>query len=399
MTACPGQLRDDGVVPTGRSADPPARVVTLVVDEPRGALPPLEVTVPWWQELAPVICEAEAAFGVVVTVVRLLEAVGPFPGGPVTYLVEAPDIDPALLSPTPIGVVADPKRAHYAEVGGPTQLLDWSMRALEDASIEVTGRPAQIRSWNLSALWAIPTSSGRVWLKAVPRFLEHEFAVLENLQATGLVPGLIAGRPGRVLLRDVGGVDAYGLGGDAMRGAVDILLSLQDAADIDSLGSVPRIDAAAFADPLDQLATRSAPSLGADDRARLNVLRDELTDRFRTVASCGEVLVHGDFHGGNLRLRPGGPSTVLDWGDSFVGCPLFDVFALESYRVDGADAIRRHWLERLGVTDEQWAAFRPVAAISLPIVYQRFCDNIERAELVYHQADIMPALEASLSML
>lgn len=352
---------------------------------------------PWWQEVAPLVVAARDAFGVQVTVLRILETSGPYPGGRVTYLVEAPDIDPALLSPTSVDLPPDPNRAHYAEVGAPGRLVEWATARLEEASIDVTGRPSQDRSWNLAATWTIPTSSGRVWLKATPPFLEHEAAVLEVLQPTRLVPRLIAGEPGRVLMHDVAGIDGYGIGGQVMQGAVDVLLELQEDVDGSSVPSLPLLGAGELTDRVDGLIESLAPLLDPDDRSRLSALRNELTDRFGAVASCGEVLVHGDFHGGNIRLRNSNRPVVLDWGDSFVGSPLFDVFALENYAVEGSDGIRRHWLDRLGASDEQWSAFRPVAALLLPLVYLSFCDNIEAAELAYHQNDILPALQTSLS--
>lgn len=376
-----------------------SRTVTLVVNEPRGALPPFEVAVPWWQEVAPVAATAREAYGVDVTVLRLLHAAGSFPGGEVTYLVEAPEVEPDLLSPTAFEPADDPNRAHFAQPGAPSRLLGWATSALRDASIEVTGPPTQHRSWNLAATWTIPTSAGLVWLKATPRFLAHEAAVLAHLQPTGLVPPLIAGQPGRALMHHVDGVDGYGIGPTTMVQGVDALLDLQEAAQPTALHSVPRTGLAELAAGLNHLGDRWSSALQPDDRRRLVVLADELADRHRAVAHLGQTLVHADFHGGNIRLGADERPTVLDWGDSFIGCPLFDVYALDSYEVDGAEAIRGHWLDRLGASDDHWAAFRPVAAILLPLVYQRFCDNIEGAELAYHRDDVLPALEASLRAL
>ncbi len=390
-----------GPISTAPAADatahsPAPRLVTLVFDEPKGQTAPFVVESPWWQEAAPVIEEAERLFKVPITLVRLLETSGPFPGGALTYLAEAPSIDRSLLSPTDVSLADDPKRASYADVGGPGEMLRWAEEALDRAGLTVIDRSRQIRTWNLAAIWQVPTNAGAMWLKATPPFLAHEPAVLDALAHTGHVPTLIEGAPGRALMNEVAGEDGYGIGGDQMIAAVDTLRSIQRNVDLSTLSSVPALDAAAFADRSGELADRWSSSLDRDPQARLHAVQNELADRFSSVAHIGSTLVHGDFHGGNLKLAPGQWPVVLDWGDSFIGSPLFDVAALESYEVSDADRIREHWLDRLGATDEDWRAFEPVAKLLLPLVYQRFCDNIEQAELPYHHGDILPALTNAL---
>ncbi len=392
---------DDSAV---HDRSPSPRIVTLVVGERTadgqgkvlGELPPFEVEMPWWQEVAPVVDHAFGAFGAKVDVVRLLDSAGPFPGGAVTYLVEAPDLDRSLLRPTSVELSNDPNRNEYAELGGAARLLDWATDVLDSVGEAMTGRPTQDRSWNLAATWRIETTIGDVWLKATPSFLSHETAVLGALSTTDGAPRLIGGETGRVLMHHVPGRDGYGADAAMMRGAVDTLIKMQNTVDLDRLKNVPSETAATFALRVDALIERHLEELSSADQARLRQLRNELDDRFRAVEHITPTLVHGDLHGGNLRVAEGAPPVILDWGDSFIGSPLFDVFTLDSYSVDGAEQLRPHWLERLGATAENWRTFRPVAALLLPLVYRRFCDNIESAELPYHQADILPALGAAL---
>jgi len=80
----------------------------------------------------------------------------------------------------------DPLRHPWAEVGGPADDLAWVAN-----QVEVTGPPRQHRTWNLSAIWSIPTATGTVWLKCVPPFFAHEIAVLDTLRDLP-VPQLIA---------------------------------------------------------------------------------------------------------------------------------------------------------------------------------------------------------------
>ena len=44
-----------------------------------------------------------------------------------------------------------------------------------------TGDAEQIRSWNLSSIWRLPTADGPAWLKVVPPFFGHEGALIERL--------------------------------------------------------------------------------------------------------------------------------------------------------------------------------------------------------------------------
>ena len=61
-----------------------------------------------------------------------------------------------------------------------------------------------MRTWNLSALWRIPTRGGRVWLKAVPDFFAHEGAVIDWI-GVPVAPRLIDFDSGRALLVDIEG--------------------------------------------------------------------------------------------------------------------------------------------------------------------------------------------------
>jgi hypothetical protein len=73
---------------------PPPRFAELVLVTPDGeligALPPVPVATPWWQDAAPVVAAVRERFGIEVVLLRLLDAELPEPaGGRVTYLAEA----------------------------------------------------------------------------------------------------------------------------------------------------------------------------------------------------------------------------------------------------------------------------------------------------------------------
>ena len=132
---------------------------------------------PYWQEAADVVAAAREAYGIDVTVLRLLDADRPAPhGGTVTYLAQ-------LDGPPPPGAARGRRRPATAPAPGAVR------RAGRPRPQPALGRGApaagraltatQQRTWNLSAIWRLDGPDGRrAWLKQVPPFFGHEGAVL-----------------------------------------------------------------------------------------------------------------------------------------------------------------------------------------------------------------------------
>ena len=195
------------------------RTITLVLVDGTGtvlgALPPFEVSVPWWQEVDELAVCARSRDGVAVQVLRLLDGVsadGRTAGGRVRYLAQVIGSAPVGLSAAEVDMSPHPLRAPWAVPGGPSASTGWAVAALE-----ALGSPGAIavqrRSWNLSAIWRLDVAGRPVaWLKQVPRFFLHEPAVLRLVSgvAPGLVPPLLAvGELGRMLLAHMPGEDGY----------------------------------------------------------------------------------------------------------------------------------------------------------------------------------------------
>jgi hypothetical protein len=370
-----------------------SRVVTLaLVDEagePLGALPPYRVDVPYWPEVASVVSGARTRFGVDVAVLRILHARRPVPhGGAVTYLAQASGAVPArYLTPVDVDLSPDPHRAPYAQPGGPGRTLSWAGSP---------ARYAQQRTWNLSAIWRIERATGPVWLKQVPWFFRHEAAVVRwvaERAGPGLVPPLLdADGAGRLLLDHVSGADLYG-GAPGVRAAI--------AADLHRIQLAAATDTAAlraagvpyrrFLDDIPAVVARYG-----DGDPRLAELVAGLDARLASVAACGvpDTLVHGDLHPGNVR-GDGVRRVLIDWGDSFVGHPGFDILHLTSdLAADDAEALVDAWAARWRAavpdSDPRRAVelLRPVAALRNAAVYAGFLGWIEPAEYPYHAADV-----------
>lgn len=440
------------------------RTVTLVlVDDGRviGALPAFETAVPHWQETADLVDIACQRFGVDVWILRMLATSRPSaPGGDLTYLAEVrtpstgrpqPAGSPvAGLQPCPTGIIdplaPHPRRAAYAEPGGPEDSIDWARRELAMSGSDVSWTAAQIRTWNLSAIWRLDAATdlskpagraddggrpgsgiSRCWLKQVPALFRHEPAVLAHLSA--VIPGEVAGVlahddvTGRMLLADIPGSDGYGAGlgrceslarlwHRAQTAAADVPIRATeppfrpdrstdsddpathvggDADDLVALG-VPDQRGAVLIPLLDELARNAGSGVTG-----LGALIDGLADRWRRIEECGlpDVLCHGDLHPGNARFDGGDRPTVLDLGDSFVGHPGFDILRLSGCLPDGeADRLRGLWAQwwRAAVPGcDPLAAIdllAPVAALRHALVFARFLDAIEPDEWPYHAADV-----------
>jgi hypothetical protein len=370
--------------------------------ELRGQLRPFTVPTPWWQDLAPVV-----RIHPELVILRLLHAQpapGQVMGGEVVYLAQADPLPAGLVSFTgaPDWLADHPLRMPWARPGGPQADLEWAA-----SRIRITGRPEQRRSWNLSSIWRLPTDEGPVWLKAVPPFFAHEGAVLELLQVTNTVPTLVARDGHRLLLAELPGVDGFGAGFEAYCGVIDVLIEMQ----LDLRSSLAQLRAvvpdwgtATLYEQIGRVVAARAPH-----RNGLRRLFDTWDTRVAELDQCGlpEVLFHGDAHPGNARIGVD-PPVIFDWGDSGIGHPLLDVSVVENPRgADPAEAarLRRHWLSAWqnavpgADTGRAWRLLRPVAVARSAVVYQRFLDNIEPSERVYHHLDVDPYLVAADELL
>jgi Phosphotransferase enzyme family len=381
------------------------RIVTLaLLDDhgaPHGALPPFEVEVPWWQETASVISAAWERFGVDVTILRLLRAPEHFPGGEVTYLAETA-LSPASPRPATqdidVDLSDDPRRPDYAKPGGPGRSLDWAADQLLDLELGPIGVATQMRTWNLSTIWRLEAAAGIVWLKQVPAFFAHEPVVLRWLAAEGFgltAPIQLASDGLRMLLAHLPGEDLYrgGLGVRASIAATHHHVQVEAAAQaarLIGLG-VPDLRGPALTEIITAVVDEYAPG-----QPELADLVAGLPDRWAAIDACGlpDTLVHGDLHPGNAR----GDEThqvVLDWGDSFVGHPGFDILRLtervaESEAATLIDAWAARWQHAVPGCDPIKAVdlLRPVAALRNAACYARFLAHIEPSEYPYHAGDV-----------
>jgi Ser/Thr protein kinase RdoA (MazF antagonist) len=372
------------------------RVVTVVVTHAgacAGAVGPFYVDVPWWAQVEPVLAHLEEVLGGPAVVLRLLTVEGSAGArdGRVTYHAEAFN-PPGNLTPCDFADVDHPLRMPWARPSGVRDLLRWASE-----HVELTGRPMQRKTWNLSGLFELPTADGPVWLKAIPALAAAEPAAIAAFAQVdpGLVPAVVASAPGRLLLADVPGTDCWDASAQTAADALQRLATAQariGQPPPDIPDCRPQALAAAVSDLLDG-------PVGAElSPAELRAAR-RLHERWEMLAGCGlpDTVVHGDFHPGNWRCGDGAP-VVLDFADAHLGNPV----------LDGLRAIDRLPRDRRAAAASAWAAAwtaavprsrpadalriaGPLAHLAYAVRYQEFLDNIEPSERVYHLGD--PAAE------
>jgi hypothetical protein len=368
------------------------RIVTVVVTHAgtcAGIVGPFAVDVPWWAQVEPVVTHLEETLGVPAVVLRLLAVAGSGGArdGHVTYHAEAL-LPPGNLPPRDFTDDDHPLRQPWARVSGVRELLRWA-----SGQVDLTGRPVQHKTWNLSGLFALPTADGQVWLKAIPGFAAAEPTAIAAFAQVDpdLVPAVVGSAPGRLLLADVPGADCWDASPQLAAEAVHRLATAQARIGQPPPGLPdrrPEILAAAVHQLLDgPLGTElSAAELRAASRLR---------PRWEMLADCGlpDVVVHGDFHPGNWRQGHGAP-VVLDFADAHLGNPVLDArraidFLPASRRRAVADAWIAAWTAAVprSRAAEALRIAEPLAHLAYAVRYQEFLDNIEPSEHVYHLGD------------
>ncbi len=393
------------------------RTVTLVLASPQGALlgqtAPFALDMPFWQEAHDVVRAAQERFGIRVTIVRLLTAERPQPpGGAVVYLAEVDEVPSATISAVPLELARraqEPSahRAAWAAFGGHRASLAWVRSVWAKAG---AFRAQQHRTWNLSSLWHVHSGEQSAWLKQVPPFSAHEAAVLSWLMAAvpGVSPPVLASdaASGRTLLEHVRGEDCYGAATELKARFALVLHSIQ-------LASIGEVEALAQRGVPDRRGPRMAEHLRRQLQGylapvpRVTQFLGDLEAYLRLVSECQlpDVLVHADFHAGNVRFD-GSTSTILDWGDSFLGHPGFDLLRLSEGCSDADSAsLLQQWSARwrqyrAGCNPERAVALlRALVPLRAAATYAHFVANIEASEHPFHAPDVVTQLDLAERLL
>jgi fructosamine-3-kinase len=369
------------------------------------ALPSVEVD----EAYASVVGEAGAALaalGLRVTFLRTPLRLGPDDDGriDVIQLAEssAPPPDGYRFGPLPpverflsgpaekrSEMLAALARVLAEEADPPEQRVPWVRRgwaataeAWVDAELANLGRARlgavqQVKQWNITALWRVPTDGGEVWFKAAPpmALFCDEGRVVRALseRLPGRVPQVLAhDAERRWSLLESFGSHSVDHDDDAQQRRVArsfAALQLETApwaVDLLDVGAVDRRRAVLERQLPRLLEAEEVSLLSDEERAAMPGLIPRALAALEELSAFGlpETLVHGDLHLGNVALPPRGRPLFYDWTDACVAHPFFDLVPLFDFPEDpAADALTPlklayldPWLKLLPRSD-LWRAF------------------------------------------
>jgi hypothetical protein len=379
-----------------------------------GALAAFDVASPWWADVEPVAAELDRRLEARTAVLRMVATTGASPRcGEVTYLTEAltpPTADVAWDGAPDPGVLAPhERRMRWAEPGGPARVLDWAAAELRALDRPITGPPVQVKSWNLSCLYRLPTAAGPVWVKCTPPFLAPE-ALAAGYVAEhdpGLVPAMLATTADGqcTLMAEVPGADCWDADAATVRGVLRRHVAAQVALAGRELPGLPDHRVSTLVARAGRLLEPDvACGLGGAERHALSRLVAGLPARAAAIISAGlpETLVHGDFHPGNWR-SDGRSRVIFDWCDASRGHPACDLIRLTGWLpAPLAELASEVWEAAWKAAVPGCAPARaaqlvgPVQHLEAALTYQAFLDGIEPDERPYHEGD--PAEQIRLAL-
>jgi Ser/Thr protein kinase RdoA (MazF antagonist) len=371
------------------------------------------VSVPWWAEVEPVVAHLREVLDVPVLVLRLLTVEGGEGArdGHVTYHVAALDRPaPGLLAERLVDHVVlngpEELRSSWARLDGLNDVLTWASDTLAAADRPMTGAAEQQRTWNLSALFRLPTGQGPVWLKATPRFAADEASVIAAFARVDptLVPPVIGAGPRRVLLEHLPGEDCWDASPQIIADAVQRLAAAQAVLADQPADLPPGLADRRTPVIAGQIAALLDGEVGGELSAAEVAAARGLLSRFPLLDECGlpDTVVHGDFHPGNWR-SDGGLPVVVDWADAHLGNPVLDGLRARDFLPAGKrPAAARAWIDAWtsripGCQPARALSIaEPLAHLSYAVRYQEFLDGIEPSERIYHLGDPAAAIRAAL---
>jgi aminoglycoside/choline kinase family phosphotransferase len=283
--------------------------------------------------------------------------------------------------------VPDPLRAPWTLPGWYERACAWIDRALADAQRSPATAIVQHRHWGISSVMRVETEGGRVWFKAVSEHFRREpsaTAFIAGL-APDAAPGVVAWDAGEgwMLLDDLHGDAAPDEHGHRM--AYERLAELQAMTggrhhELLAAGCVRRPLIEIPGDLANVLDDPMFAEWLPVDSGRAARIVDWLVAAVERVEQLGlpDVLVHGDFHPGNVRLvdeRPEpGRMVIFDWSDAAIAKPFVDVMTWATWLTHDASA-----------RDALWQSFADVWADVLPpAVWLELRPTLEGIAGAYH---------------
>ena len=250
-----------------------------------------------------------------------------------------------------LGAPLDPFAPPWSQPGWWERTTDWIAAQLPDRGpLDVE----QVRAWGISTVLRATDADGqRYWFKGICTHFGREVAVTEALHRVApefVAPVLAADRDEfRLLLGDLPDVapagepathaSAYARLRDLQRKVEPHRSDLIAAgATVRPLADVPAAFAATMAD-------LELPEWHGIAPARVGELVRWVEQAVIEVAALGlpDVVVHGDFHPGNVATLGDGTRVIFDWSDAAITQPFVDVPTWLTWIEDDVDEQARTW--------------------------------------------------------
>jgi hypothetical protein len=281
------------------------------------------------------------------------------------------------------GAAHDPLAPPWSRAGWYARVTDWTDTALADTGRRRTEDLEQMRAWGISSVLRTLADDGRrYWFKAVCDHFRAEVPITTALHASapGLVPPVIAAdhANGWLLMGDIASDQSTpAVTGETAShaSAFAALRTLQRAA---AGRTSELLDSGVASRPVSLLAEQLADTLADPDLQRWHGAAPErahtlvawVAEQVDRIAALGlpDVLVHGDFHPGNVGELGDGRRVVFDWSDAAFAPPFIDVVTWLSWLDDGDEPTHEQvWRSFAGqwtdiLREDEWLAWRPVLA-------------------------------------
>ncbi|MFE6922581.1 phosphotransferase [Nocardia sp. NPDC057663] len=350
-----------------------------------------------WYDTLPVCRRLTAILGVPTVVLRLLSVQRDHDdgacGGIVTYHAEALECPAAALEPAAVNEAElfdqHPLRSPWAISATLRDALAWACE-----TVGATGQPEQVKSWNLAAVFRIPTADGPVWLKGLPAFAQTEPDTVTWLADPTLTARVIARRPGWMISTHLPGTHCRTIRPDLLDRLVRRWAEAVHHRPVPAF--LPDRTPATLRTTTAELLEGDAGSqLSPADLQAAHSYLDRLPSLIGDLESCGlpTTVVHGDFTPDNCRVA-GDQLSILDFADAHHGHPAIDGFRPAIFL--SADLTRRSraawidaWRHAIPDSDPHRALLcaEPLMRLSYAHRYQEFLDGIEPSERIYHEGD------------
>ncbi|MBW4610021.1 MAG: aminoglycoside phosphotransferase family protein [Hassallia sp. WJT32-NPBG1] len=301
-------------------------------------------------------------------------------------------------------------RVTWAKIGWFEKAVAWINVQLNNLGLSATAPIIQVKSWGISCLLKVNTTSGNLYLKAAPTTFANEpkFTYLLSKTYPNYFPKILAVDTEEqwMLMRDFGGKHLAKITDISQwKAALRLFAEMQ----IQAVEQVDKLLILGFPDrQVDRLTSQIDP-LFADTSAlvpqtdsglseteieTLRSLTSHLKEMCRELAVCGipSTLIHGDLHPQNVVVTDG-KHIYFDWSDAAISHPFFDIVnflqKIEEELPDVADMrirLRNVYLESwtIYLPMEQLILLfhktQPLAALYSAIIYSEITQNLEASQ-------------------